>query len=87
MVSSLPHRSLDLDAWHRQGWGSLYDALAAGHWVLGALEQVLTAYPLSGGIPIYALDASVWARCDAETGPEGWGTPSAAKPHWGQVTV
>jgi len=30
----------------------------------------LAQYPLEGGEPIYAVDASIWVRCDSETSPE-----------------
>jgi hypothetical protein len=52
---------------HRRGWGSRYDALAAGQMSVPALEDLLAAHPLEGGERIYAVDASVWMRCDAET--------------------
>lgn len=55
---------------HRRGWGSLYDALAAGEISGSALEHLLSNFPLAGGEPIYAVDTSVWPRCDAETSPE-----------------
>lgn len=34
------------------------------------LEALLAQHPLEAGEPIYAGDASVWARCDAETSPQ-----------------
>jgi len=67
-VASLPH--LSLQPQHRRAWGSLYDALAAGQTATTALETLLAAHPLADGAPIYAVDASVWARCDAETSPQ-----------------
>jgi hypothetical protein len=54
---------------HRRGWGSLYDALAVGEIYTTSLEPLLTRHPLAGGEPIYAVDVSVWPRCDAETSP------------------
>lgn len=54
---------------HR-GWGSLYDALNAGTMDLPALETLVGAYPLPSEPAWYAVDASVWPRCDAETSPE-----------------
>jgi hypothetical protein len=66
-VASLPH--LSLQPQHRRQWGSLYDALAAGEVPDGRLEALLAAQPLADGEPIYAMDASVWMRCDAETSP------------------
>ena len=60
---------LSLQPGHRRGWGSLYDALAAGQMSEPALENLLAAHPLEGGERIYAVDASIWMRCDAETSP------------------
>ena len=67
LVSSLAH--LSLEAVHRRGWGSLYDALAAGSVDEPGLRGVLSRAPLDDGQPIYALDTSVWPRDDAETSP------------------
>lgn len=67
LVPSLAY--LSLSAVHRRGWGSLYDALAAGSLAGPALRNLLGHYPLDDGQPIYALDTSVWPRNDAETSP------------------
>jgi Transposase DDE domain len=67
-VPSLP--LLSMQPQHRRKWGSLYDALAAGQISTGTLEDLLSRHPLAGGEPIYAVDVSVWPRCDAETSPE-----------------
>jgi hypothetical protein len=67
-VPSLPF--LSVQPQHRRRWGSLYDALAVGQIEGPALEHLLTGHPLAGGEPIYAVDVSVWPRCDAETSPE-----------------
>ena len=67
-VPSLP--LLSVQPQHRRSWGSLYDALAVGEISSGRLEKLLVSYPLAGGEPIYAVDVSVWPRCDAETSPE-----------------
>ncbi len=64
---------LSLQASHRRGWGSLYAALARGTIDAEALRDLLARVPLAGAEdeqPVYAVDASVWARCDAETSPE-----------------
>jgi DDE superfamily endonuclease len=53
----------------QRGWGSLYDALNAGTMDLSALERLIAAYPLTTQTTWYAVDASVWPRCDAETSP------------------
>lgn len=67
-VSSLP--LLSVQAHHQRRWGSLYDALAVGEISSRTLEHLLATHPLAGGEPIYAVDVSVWPRCDAETSPE-----------------
>ena len=65
---------LSLQASHRRGWGSLYAALDRGQIDTRALRKLLARHMLDGAAegetPVYAVDASVWARCDAETSPE-----------------
>src|SRR3954466_10447749 len=64
---------LSLQASHRRGWGSLYAALNRGRIDDEALRKLLAPPPLAGTegeVPVFAVDASVWARCDAETSPE-----------------
>ncbi len=64
---------LSLRASHRRGWGSLYAALDRGRIDDEALRKLLARHPLAsteGETPVYAVDTSVWARCDAETSPE-----------------
>ena len=67
-VPSLVH--LSLEASHRRGWGSLYASLRQGQVDAEALRSLLASYPLENAQPIYAVDVSVWPRCDAETSPE-----------------
>src|SRR5215211_381678 len=67
-VASLPH--LSLQAAHRRGWGSVYDALAEGRLNVAALRATLTHYPATDSQPVYAVDLSVWPRCDAEASPD-----------------
>jgi hypothetical protein len=67
-VGSLPH--LSLQAPHRRSWGSLYDALAEGHIDPKVLRATLAQYPATDSQPVYAVDLSVWPRCDAEASPE-----------------
>jgi hypothetical protein len=67
-LTSLPH--LSLHAAYRRGWGSLYDALSAGGIDVVALRALLMGQPLPAGPPVYAVDLSVWPRCDAEASPE-----------------
>lgn len=67
-IASLPH--LSLAPLHRRGWGSVYAALAEGHIDADALRAALAARPLAGGESVFAVDVSVWPRCDAEASPE-----------------
>src|SRR5829696_7392856 len=67
-ASSLPH--LSLAPGHRRGWGSVYDALAEGRMDGEALRALVARHPATEEHPVYAVDASVWARCDAEASPE-----------------
>ena len=63
---------LSLQPSHRRGWGSLYAALSRGRIDTEALRTLLGGYPLAGEGPpvVYAVDVSVWPRCDAESSPE-----------------
>src|SRR3954462_12279881 len=63
---------LSLQPPHRRGWGSLYAAIATGRIDTEALRMLLPRYPLAGGEEpcLYAVDVSVWPRCDAEASPE-----------------
>ena len=64
---------LSLQASHRRGWGSLYAALEHGRIDAEALRDLLARDPLAGTEdeqPIYAVDVSVWPRCDAESSPQ-----------------
>jgi DDE superfamily endonuclease len=65
-MPSLPH--LSLVPTHRRGWGSVYAALAAGEIDAERLAELLVAH-WGGGAPVFAVDASTWARCDAECSP------------------
>src|SRR5215213_5266792 len=62
---------LSLQPSHRRSWGSLYNALSRGRIDAQALRRLLAHYPLAGSkTPVYAVDVSVWDRCDAECSPE-----------------
>jgi hypothetical protein len=62
---------LSLEASHRRGWGSLYAALDRGRIDDEALRKLLARHPLAGGDPpVFAVDVSVWPRCDAECSPQ-----------------
>jgi hypothetical protein len=64
---SLPH--LSLAPLHRRGWGSVYGGLAEGRIDAEAPRDAVAARPLAGGEAVYAVDVSVWPRCDAEASP------------------
>ena len=62
---------LSLQTSHRRGWGSLYAALCKGRIDAEALRRLLARHPLAQEeTPVYAVDVSVWDRCDAECSPE-----------------
>ena len=63
---------LSLQPTHRRGWGSFYAALTRGRIDAEVLRDLLVRHPLagSGATPVYAVDTSVWPRCDAECSPE-----------------
>jgi hypothetical protein len=62
---------LSLQPPHRRGWGSLYAALGRGRIDAEALRNLLARHPLAGSeTSVYAVDTSVWPRCDAECSPE-----------------
>jgi hypothetical protein len=55
--------------------GSLYAALDRGRIDAETLRKLLACHPLAGAAvvgepPVYAVDVSVWDRCDAECSPE-----------------
>src|SRR5579883_220818 len=54
---------------YRRRWGSFYAALAKGRLDVTALRALVAQHPLPDQRPIYAVDVSVWPRCDAETSP------------------
>ncbi len=63
---------LSLQASHRRGWGSLYAALEHGRINVEALRDLLAQEAPSAEDEqhVYAVDVSVWPRCDAECSPE-----------------
>src|SRR5215212_7223495 len=62
---------LSLQPSHRRGWGSLYDALSRGQIDPEPMRELLAHHPLAGAeASVYAVDVSVWDRCDAECSPE-----------------
>jgi hypothetical protein len=67
-VSAPVHRSLE--PVHRRGWGSLYAALARGRIDTPVLQALVARTAPPAAPPVFAVDVSVWPRCDAETSPE-----------------
>ncbi len=65
---------LSLQASHQRGWGSFYAALDRGRIDAEALRGLLARHPLATAEgehpPVYAVDVSVWPRCDAECSPQ-----------------
>jgi hypothetical protein len=67
---------LSLQGVHRRGWGSLYAALSKGRISSEALRKLVVCHPLAEDptttttTTVYAVDTSVWSRCDAESSPE-----------------
>src|SRR5215813_10629794 len=56
----------------QRGWGSFDDALNAGTMDLEELEHLVACYPPSTTGAWYAVDASVWPRCDAPNSSCPW---------------
>lgn len=67
-VGSVP--ALSLEPVFRRGHGSLYKALARGRVDEGRLRTALAAARPADWPAVFAVDASTWPRCDAETSPE-----------------
>ena len=60
---------LSLASGARRGHGAAYAAVAHGRFDAGWLRDVLAAHHPAWR-PDFAVDATVWARCDAECSPE-----------------
>ncbi len=84
-VGSVP--TLSLEPVFRRSHGTLYKALARGEVDAEAMRDLLSAYRPSGWPLVFAVDASTWARCDAETSPERGFYYCASKHSAGQPIV
>jgi hypothetical protein len=84
-VGSVP--SLSLEPEFRYGHGSLYKALAEGDVDDGRLRELLVERRPKDWPLVFAVDASTWARCDAECSPERGFHYSASKHSAGQPIV
>ncbi len=71
----------------QRGWASLYDALNAGTMDTSQLEALLASHPLETETAWYAVDASVWPRCDAETSRDRGYYPHPYRHSHGQPIV
>jgi hypothetical protein len=84
-VGSVP--SLSLEPEFRRSHGSLYKALARGEINATQLRQLLVDNRPKDWPLVFAVDASTWPRCDAETSPERGFHYSASKHSAGQPIV
>ena len=84
-VSSVP--SLSLEPEFRRSHGSVYKALARGRVDADRLRRALVAYRPDAWPLVFAVDASTWARCDAECSPQRGFHYSASKHSAGQPIV
>lgn len=84
-VTSIPH--LSLEAPFRRSHGSLYKCLDRGTIDDHAIRDLLVASRPTNGPAIFAVDASTWPRCDAETSPGRGFYYSASKHSAGQPIV
>ena len=69
-VATAPPPHLSLEPAFRRGWGSTYGALRRGRISEAAVRDLLAAWRPADWPAVFAVDASSWARCDAECSPE-----------------
>ncbi|MFP5489629.1 MAG: transposase, partial [Acidimicrobiia bacterium] len=79
--------ALSLEPEFRRSHGSLYKALADGDIDTGRLDRLLVEHRPTGWPNVFAVDATTWDRCDAETSPERGFYYSASKHSAGQPIV
>lgn len=84
-VTSVP--GLSLEPAFRRSHGSLYKAVASGDLDAEAMRDLLLAHRPTGWPLVFAVDASTWPRCDADTSPERGYYYSASKQSAGQPIV
>jgi hypothetical protein len=84
-VTSVP--TLSLEPVFRRSHGSLYKCLDRGAIDTEALRALLVANRPAQWPLVFAVDASTWARCDAETSPQRGFYYSASKHSAGQPIV
>lgn len=79
--------ALSLEPEFRRSHGSLYKALANGAIDADRLDRLLIAHRPIDWPNVFAVDATTWDRCDAETSPERGFYYSASKHSAGQPIV
>jgi len=84
-VGSVP--SLSLETVFRRSHGSLYKSLARGEVAAAALRRLLVASRPHDWPLVFAVDASTWDRCDAQTSPGRGFYHSASRHSAGQPIV
>lgn len=84
-VGSVP--ALSLEPEFRRSHGSLYKSLALGQIDDQAVRRLLVEHRPRSWPLVFAVDASTWERCDAETSPERGFYYSASKHSAGQPIV
>ena len=84
-ICSVP--ALSLEPIFRRSHGSLYKALARGGVDAEAMRDLLARHRPPEWPLVFAVDASTWARCDAETSPERGFYYSASKHSAGKPIV
>ena len=84
-ISSVP--ALSLEPAFRRSHGSLYKALARGAIDTERQRQLVVARRPQDWPLVFAVDASVWERCDAECSPERGLYYSASRHSAGQPIV
>jgi hypothetical protein len=84
-VASVPGLSLEPE--FRRSHGSLYKGLVKGHLDEERFKELVVEHRPRGCPEVFAVDASVWDRCDAECSPERGFYYSASKHSAGQPIV
>lgn len=79
--------ALSLEPEFRRSHGSLYKALADGHVDIDRLDRLLIEHRPGDWPNVFAVDATTWDRCDAETSPQRGFYYSASKHSAGQPIV
>jgi hypothetical protein len=84
-VTSIP--GLSLEPAFRRSHGSLYKAIARGDLDAAAMRDLLARHRPTDWPLVFAVDASTWPRCAADTSPERGYYYSASKHSAGQPIV